>query len=242
MYPDHIGGQVAAVAVLAALIARLSSGRGAEIEVAQADTALVALGGRLVRESLAPGSVSAVGNTDPFAAPAGVYPCAGDDEWCVVAIRDDQDWRNLTRLIGREDLAVDARFRHADKRIEHREEADKVLTEWLSERTPTEAMTSLQEAGVPAGAMVRLPELLTDPHLTAREAYTRLEHPLLPAPLPTAVRVARFTSIPDAPLHPAPLPGADTHEIAVGLLGLDEAEYQRFVADGVLQPLEESAR
>jgi len=56
------------------------------------------------------------------------------------------------------------------------------------------------------------------------------------------VRVARFTSIPDAPLHPAPLPGADTHAVAVGLLGLDEAEYERFVADGVLQPLEESAR
>ncbi len=92
--------------------------------------------------------------------------------------------------------------------------------------------------------MVRLPELLTDPpHLSARDAYTQLEHPLLPGgPLPTAVRVARFTSIPDAPLRPAPLPGADTHEIAVGLLGLDDAEYRRFVADGILQPLEESAR
>ncbi|MCR5977446.1 CoA transferase [Gordonia jinghuaiqii] len=242
VYPDHIGGQVAAVAVLAALIARLAHGRGAEIEVAQADTALVALGGQLVRESLAPGSVSAVGNTDPFAAPAGVYPCTGDDEWCVVAVRDDRDWRNLTRVIGRDDLAEDVRFGLADRRIENRDEADKVLTEWLSERTPTEAMTALQEAGVPAGAMVRLPELLTDPHLVARDAYTSLEHPLLPAPLPTAVRVARFTSIPDAPLHPAPLPGADTHEVAVGLLGLDEAEYERCVAAGILQPLEESAR
>lgn len=242
VYPDHIGGQVAAVAVLAALIARLSHGRGAEIEVAQADTALVALGGQLVRESLAPGSVSAVGNTDPFAAPAGVYPCAGDDEWCVVTVRDDRDWRSLTRVIGRDDLADDARFGLADRRTENREEADKVLTDWLSERTPTEAMTALQEAGVPAGAMVRLPELLTDPHLSARDAYTQLEHPLLPGPLPTAVRVARFTSIPDAPLRPAPLPGADTHEIAVGLLGLDDAEYRRFVADGILQPLEESAR
>ncbi|TSD94179.1 CoA transferase [Gordonia rubripertincta] len=240
VYPDHIGGQVAAVAVLAALISRLTHGRGAEIEVAQADTALVALGGQLVRESLAPGSVSAVGNTDPFAAPAGVFPCAGDDEWCVVTVRHDQDWRNLTRIIGRDDLADDDRFRLAAKRIENRDEVDKVLTEWLAERTPTEAMTALQEAGVPAGAMVRLPELLTDPHLTARDAYTQLQHPRLPAPLPTAVRVARFTSIPDAPLRPAPLPGADTHEIAVELLGLDESEYRSLVAGGVLQPLEES--
>lgn len=241
VYPDHIGGQVAAVAVLAALIARFSNGTGASIEVAQADTALVALGGQLVRESLNPGSVVATGNTDPFAAPSGVFACAGDDEWCAVTVRDDREWANLARVIGRDDLAADPRFATTADRIEHRAEVEKVLGEWMAERTPTEAMTALQEAGVPAGAMLRLPDLLKDPHLRARDAYTELAHPLLPGPLPTAVRLARFTAIPDAPLNPAPLPGADTHEIAVDVLDLAEAEYRQLVADGVLQPLEESA-
>ncbi|MFE0751228.1 CaiB/BaiF CoA transferase family protein [Gordonia sp. NPDC058843] len=236
VYPDHIGAQVSAVSVLAALIARAAHGRGTDIEIAQADAALVALGGQLARESLAPGSVRAEGNTDPFAAPSGVYPCAGDDEWVVVSVLDDRDWRSLTAVIGREDLADDPRFALRDNRVENRAEADKVLAGWLAERTPTEAMTLLQDAGVPAGAMLRLPELLTDPHLLDRDAYTRLEHPLLPASLPTAVRVARFGSIPDAPLRPAPQPGADTYEIAVGILGLTDDDYSRLVDDGVLQP------
>lgn len=236
VYPDHIGAQVSAVTVLAALIARGSHGHGTDIEIAQADAALVALGGQLARESLAPGSVRAEGNADPFAAPSGVYPCAGEDEWVVVSVRDDREWRGLTALIGRDDLADDPRFARWADRVENRAEADKVLASWLAERTPAEAMTLLQEAGVPAGAMLRLPDLLTDPHLVDRDAYTRLEHPMLPASLPTAVRVARFGSIPDAPLRPAPLPGADTHEIAVGILGLTDDEYSRLVADGVLQP------
>nr|WP_064570030.1 CoA transferase [Gordonia sp. LAM0048] len=236
VYPDHIGAQVSAVTVLAALIARGSHGRGTDIEIAQADAALVALGGQLARESLSPGSVRAEGNTDSFAAPSGVYPCAGDDEWVAVSVRDDHEWRGLAAVIGRDDLADDPRFGRRADRIENRAEADKVLAAWLAERTPTEAMTLLQEAGVPAGAMLRLPELLTDPHLLDRDAYTQLEHPMLPASLPTAVRVARFGSIPDAPLRPAPLPGADTHEIAVGVLGLTDDEYSRLVDDGVLQP------
>lgn len=242
VYPDHIGGQVGAVTVLAALIARTVRGEGIDIEIAQADTALVALGSQLARESLAAGSVSAQGNDNPFAAPAGLYPCAGEDEWVAVSVRDDREWSSLATLIGREDLADDPRFDSVARRIENRTEADKVLSGWLADRTPTDAMWALQEAGVPAGAMLRLPELLTDPHLLARDAYAQLEHPLLSAPLPTAVRVARFTSIPDAPLRPAPAPGADTREIAVGVLGLDEDRYQRLVDDGVLQPPDRNAQ
>ena len=34
----------------------------------------------------------------------GVYPCAGDDEWCVISIRDDADWMALTAAMGREGL------------------------------------------------------------------------------------------------------------------------------------------
>ncbi len=232
VYPDHIAAQVSAATILAALIAREKYGCGGHIEVAQADTAIMQLGEHLVRESLAPGSVAVTGNTDPIAAPSGVYACAGDDEWCVVSVRDDADWERLCAVI---DLA-DPRLATAAARLADRAAAEEPLAQWLSERTPIEAMTALQEGGVPAGAMKRLPELLVDPHLVARSAYTDLEHPLLPTPLPTAVRVAHFQAIPDAPLNPAPLPGEQTRAIARDLLGLDDTEIDRLVAAGILQP------
>lgn len=241
VYPDHIAAQVSAATVLAVLIAREKSGRGAHIDVAQADTAIMQLGEHLVREALNPGTVEVTGNDDPFAAPSGVYHCAGDDEWCVVTVRDDADWGRLCEAIGRADMLSDPDFATAANRIANRRSVEEPLLRWLSQRTPTEAMTALQEAGVPAAVMKRLPELLIDPHLEARSAYAELTHPLLPSPLPTATRIAHFQTVPDAPLRPAPLAGEQTRQIASELLGLTDPEVDRLVAAGILQPAPEPA-
>ncbi|WP_067680080.1 CaiB/BaiF CoA transferase family protein [Nocardia miyunensis] len=236
VYPDHIAAHITAGAVLAALIARRRSGRGANIQVAQADTALVQLGTQLVAEGLEPGSVVAPGNADPYCAPSGVYACAGDDEWCVVTIADDAQWRSLCEVLGRRDLADDERFSTVAQRIRHRDEADTALAEWARTRDPQQAAAELQAAGVPAGPMLRLPQLLTDPHLTARETYTLVEHDLLTTDLPATARAARFAEIADPPTRPAPLPGQQTREICTELLGMSEAEIDALVRDGVLQP------
>ncbi|GAC68491.1 CaiB/BaiF CoA transferase family protein [Gordonia soli] len=236
VYPDHIAAQVSAVTVLATLIARKTTGRGAAIEVAQAETAIMQIGVHLVRESLDPGSVAATGNGDPSASSFGVYRCKGDDEWIVVDVRDDRHRRGLARVLGRSVLAEDHRHDSGVTRLRPRGEIDALLVAWLAELSPTQAMTALQDAGVPAGAMLRLPELLTDPHLIARDAYSSLDHPLLPNDLPTAVRVARFGTIPDAPVRPAPLAGEHTAEVASELLGLGVSEIADLVATGVLQP------
>ncbi|MEU2005078.1 CaiB/BaiF CoA transferase family protein [Rhodococcus sp. NPDC019627] len=239
VYPDHIAGQVAATTVLAVLIDRLRTGRGAAVEVAQADVAIVALGNQLVAEYLDPGSITAPGNSDPYSAPSGVFPAAGDDEWCVVAVRDNTDWRRLCEVFGRPELVDDPRFATTAARLERRAEADRIVAEWIAGRGPTEAMQVLQAGGVPAGAMIRLPELLTDPQLAARGAYTELEHELLPSPLPTARQVAHFETLPVWPLRPAPLPGQQTRQICETLLAMSAEEIDRLVQDGVLQPTED---
>jgi crotonobetainyl-CoA:carnitine CoA-transferase CaiB-like acyl-CoA transferase len=236
VYPDHIAAHVAAVAVLAALIDRRRTGRGTNLEIAQADTALVQLGSQLVTEGLRPGTVSAPGNTDPYAAPSGVYACAGDDEWCVVTVRGDDEWAALCTALDRRDLLEDSRFSTAAQRVAHRAETDALVAAWLRDRDRLEAAATLQAAGVPAGAMVRLPELLTDPHLTARHTYTTIGHDLLAADLPAAARVAVFGEIDDPPARQAPLAGEQTRQICTELLGLDDSEVDALVRSGVLQP------
>ncbi|MFI2336375.1 CaiB/BaiF CoA transferase family protein [Nocardia rhamnosiphila] len=235
VYPDHIAAQVTAVAVLATLIGRRRTGRGTHIEVAQADTALVHLGTQLVTEALRPGTVTAPGNADPYAAPSGVYACAGDDEWCVVTVRDDHQWAALCEVLDRPDLSSDPRFSTAAHRIANRPELDRIVATWLRDRAPQEAAAELQAAGVPAGAMLRLPQLLTDPHLTARATYTRVEHDRLPMTLPAAARAAVFTGIADPPTRQAPLAGEHTREVCLEL-GMDSTEVDALIAAGVLQP------
>jgi crotonobetainyl-CoA:carnitine CoA-transferase CaiB-like acyl-CoA transferase len=204
VYPDHIAAHVQAVAILAALLDRTRTGQGRTLELAQADVAVMHLGPLLAQESREPGSISAERT--------GVFPCAGDDEWCVVDPRDDADRDRLAEVTGGVDLAT-----------------------WTAERSPSEVTEILQTAGVPAAPMLRLPEQLTDPHLQARESFRTMAHPHLSAPVPTSSHIARFSTIADPPLRPAPLPGEHTVEICKTLLGMDSGRVTALVESGVLQ-------
>ena len=176
VYPDHVAAHVAAIAVLAAVIGRARSGRGAALEVAQADVAVMHLGPVLA--ALGAGQSGAPGDT------AWVLPCAGDDEWCVIDVRDEGDRARLADLVGGADLA-----------------------RWTAERRPDAVMAAVQAAGVPAGSMRRLPELPADPHLAARESFRTMSHPLLSRPVPANARAARFSTIGDPPAAARPRPG-----------------------------------
>jgi len=236
VYPDHIAGHLTAALVLAALIAREHTGRGARIEVAQADTALNQIAISLAAESLEPGSVRPLGNADRCAAPSGVFECAGDDEWCAVTVGTDDQWAALCRLAGRDELIDDARLATAAARLRHREQAEEVLARWITGYSPRRAAELLQEAGIAAGPMIRLPELLSDPQLIRQNSYTTIGHPLLTGELPATARAAVFAEIADPPRRPAPLAGEHTREIAAQRLGLADEQIEALVADGVLQP------
>jgi crotonobetainyl-CoA:carnitine CoA-transferase CaiB-like acyl-CoA transferase len=205
VYPDHIAAHVAAVAILAAVIDRARTGEGRSLELAQADVAVMHLGALLAGEFLHPGTVGPDERVRVFA-------CSGDDEWCVIDARDDSDLARLIEVTGGEDL-----------------------TAWTAQRSPTEVTEALQSAGVPAGPMMRLPDQLTDPQLLARGSFRTMSHPHLSAAVPTSAHIARFSSIADPPLRPAPLPGEHTVDICAELLGMEKDAIDALLERGVLQ-------
>ncbi|WAJ43359.1 CoA transferase [Mycobacterium sp. Aquia_216] len=237
VYPDHIAGHAAAVAALAAVIGRGASGAGSAIEVPQADVAVYALGPTLAshssRASGRPGHVDAEGNRRGGLAPAGVFPCAGDDEWCVITVRDDDDWQALAAVTG---LPAEPKLRNTATRIARREQIEEQLAAWTAGHEAVAVEEKLQAVGVPAAAMVRLPEELTHPQLVARDSFHTLRHPMLTHPIPTAARIAVFSTVPDPVLLPAPTPGQHTREICASLLHMEPDEIDRLVTTGVLQP------
>jgi crotonobetainyl-CoA:carnitine CoA-transferase CaiB-like acyl-CoA transferase len=233
VYPDHVAGHAAAVAALAAIIGRGATGAGQAIEVPQADVAVYALGPTLAIASSRPGSVDAEGNRRSGLAPAGVFPCAGDDEWCVIAVRDDNQWHALAAVTG---LPDDPDLRNFAGRAARRAQIEEQLATWTARHDPPQVEEKLQAVRVPAAAMVRLPEELNHPQLVARDSFHTLHHPMLPRPIPASARLARFSSLPDPALRPAPIPGEHTREICASLLRMKTEEIDRLVAAGVLQP------
>ncbi|WP_431906551.1 CaiB/BaiF CoA transferase family protein [Nonomuraea jabiensis] len=241
IYPDHLAARVGAVAVLAALIRRRRTGKGGTVSVSQAEAILTQLSTSLLRESLEPGSFTAHGNSGEWDAPQGLYPCAGEDEWCVVSVEGDEQWRSLCGVIGRADLLADARLATSAGRRAHRGLVDAAVTAWTSDTPPREVMERLQAAGVPAGAMQRVIEYLDDPQLAARGFLREMRHPHIGHAMRTENGPATFGGVADPELRPAPLAGEHTRTVAAKLLGLAEPEIQALIEAGVLEEPAEGA-
>lgn len=237
IFPDHLAGRVAGVGVLAALMRRERTGRGGQVFVSQAEIFLNANATGFLRESLQPGSFTARGNSLEFTAPDGVFRCAGEDEWCAVSVRNDADWLNLCKVMGRHDLANEARLSTVDGRIAHRAEVNAAVAGWTAGHSPDEVQLALQDEGVPAGKMVRLSEFRSHPHLAARRFIGTLTHPGLAAPLPTENMPALSLHMPEPELRPAPYQAEHTRELAASLLGLLPARVSALIASGDLEDM-----
>jgi crotonobetainyl-CoA:carnitine CoA-transferase CaiB-like acyl-CoA transferase len=235
IHPDHYAARVTAIATLAALIGRRTSGRGAEIATSQSESILMQIGELLVEESLRAGSIEATGNIGRHNAPWGVYPCAGDDEWCVVTVRDDDDWTRLRRALGEPAWAAADELSGVEGRLGRRAEIDEHLTAWTLQHSPRDVTAILQDAGVPAGFMHRADEYEDDPQLHARDFFRTFHHQ--PGLEPVVIENAPFCSerIPAPANTPAPAPGEHTREICLDLLGMDADAVDRLVAEDVLE-------
>jgi crotonobetainyl-CoA:carnitine CoA-transferase CaiB-like acyl-CoA transferase len=233
IYPDNLCPRMMALAGLAGLIRARRWDQPAHIEGAQAEMILPQLSATFAHESLKPGSGFAVAANGGLESPSGVYPCAGDDEWCVISIRDDDDWVKLSTVIDPA-LAGDPRFALGVDRRNHAEHIHKRLSEWTSNRPPVEVQNVLQQAGVPAGRMQRVTEFLDDPHFVARQYLKTLDQPEIGS---VVVENAPFFAerIPPPEIRPAPMLGEHTREVMTGLLGMSDSEVSELVGQGVLE-------
>ncbi|WP_298192526.1 CoA transferase [Novosphingobium sp.] len=204
IYPDHVCARIGASAVMALLTRRERTGRGGHVDVAQAEVMLAHLAIEIAATTL-----GLHARTD---ASSSVFPCAGEDEWCVITLRDEADRARIASVIGSEGLAA-----------------------WLVKRTPEEAAKTLQAAGVPAAPMLRAANLVDHPYYTARGLFREDPHDLLPEPMIAERRPAIWDLIPDADARPAPLMCQDTYAVMQDWLGMDQAECARLESEGVLE-------
>ncbi|KAA0082020.1 CoA transferase [Mycolicibacterium sp. P9-64] len=218
VFPDHVVGRITAVAALAALINQLTDDAGAHVHISQAEAAVNQLATTYVAEAAHAAGLTVV-HDDAIHV---VCPCAGDDEWCVVSVRSEQDRIAVAKVVGASELP-DGATEFVD-----------AVSAWTAGRDKTDVVALLQDAGVPAGPMYRAVDVLADPQVTHRGLYTEMVHPLLEAPLTAETHCAPFRHIADPTMRPAPMPGEHTREIARTRLGLDDDETERLIAESVL--------
>jgi crotonobetainyl-CoA:carnitine CoA-transferase CaiB-like acyl-CoA transferase len=210
VYPDHVAGRISVIGVIALLIRRLRTGEGGSVAVSQAEVMLSHMAADVAARSL-----RKVGGKDHEASEnivSRVLRCDGDDEWCVLTLREAADSETLDGLL-----------------------AGEPVEDWFARRSAQSAMEALQAAGLPAAKMLRVADLPDFPHFRERHFYRTETHPHLPAPFTAEGKPAFTQRLPDPPDMAAPLLGEHTTDIARERLGLDPREVEALLNAGVLQ-------
>lgn len=228
---DHAAGVHAALATVAALHQRRRTGRPQHVDLAAREVASAMLGDALLVASTG-GTPERPGNGDAGMAPHGVYATAQPDRWLTLAVRNDDEWRQCCRVLGRS--ADDPRFTTAAGRLQHAQALEAIVGSWLAGCNADTTAARLQQAGVCAHVSWTLQDIADDPHLRARGTVAEVSAEGIP-PRPAVAGLARFQRTPAVGLQRlTPALGQDEDYVFGELLGLDRARREDLQAREVI--------
>jgi crotonobetainyl-CoA:carnitine CoA-transferase CaiB-like acyl-CoA transferase len=162
------------------------------------------------------------GNRDAGVFHQGVYPVLGADRWIAISCATPAQWQQLIEIAGIPDDSSDPTVR------------DTRLVAWTTSRSGSELAKQLQAAGIAAGELQDMEDLLDhDPQLKARAPLVTLEHPLLGpfGHVRTPMRFSRSLVVP----YRAPGIGEHSASIATELAGLSPERVHELEKLGVFQ-------
>jgi crotonobetainyl-CoA:carnitine CoA-transferase CaiB-like acyl-CoA transferase len=220
---DHSAGAHAAAATMAALYQRRRTGKAQHIDLAAREVASAMIGDALIQASLGLDPMRP-GNSHLSMAPHGVYPTRQPDRWLTLAVRNDAEWYALVRELDRTNAANDPRFATAEARLQHGEELDVLLVQWLSTYDADITAERLQRAGVCAHVSWDMKDIADDEHLRARGATTQISAANIPSRLAVGAP-ARFSKTSDVGIKRlTPALGEDEEYVFGELLGLTSTQ------------------
>ncbi len=230
MHTDAFAGMMAASAVMIALHHRARTGRGQVIDLSQQETSIGLIADRVMGHSVGRDSLERRGNRSDLMAPHNYYRCTGDDSWVAIAIRSDDEWRELADAMGNSELG--ARFRDLGARQRNVGELDRIISDWTRERDAGEVAELLQARGIPAAPVLKATEIPDNPQIRAREFIEALEHP--ETGLQRYAGVAwRLSRTPGRLGGPAPGIGRHSAEVLREYLAMPDVDIERMVARGI---------
>ncbi|MBC9176637.1 CaiB/BaiF CoA transferase family protein [Pseudoroseomonas ludipueritiae] len=228
---DLSSGLWAAIAILAALRGRDRTGKGGHVDLSMFD-AQVALLTIAAARNFALGEVPPrLGTEHPGRVPSASFRCADDRYLHITA--SDQHWAPLCAALGLTELAADAGLSTNAGRVARREEVMQALNAAMARLPRGEAFARLDGAGVPAGPVLALDEVLADEHVQARGMVSRFEHPVL-GEFPALPVPLRFEGWANPEVGRPPLLGEHTEEVLARRLGMDAARVAELREMGAL--------
>ena len=224
---DLITGNNAAQAVLAALLARAKTGRGQHIDMALLDCQVAALANIAAGYLMDGKKPGRYGNAHPAVVPYQQFETA--DEPIAVGIGNDRQFRTFCKLLGLDGLAKDPRFARNADRLRHVDALIPQIAKVFLTAGRSEWLGKLHAAGLPAGAIRTVDQVLESPEVKARGMIAEMPHPatgtarLVGSPLRLSETPVR------EPFHP-PMLGEHTVEVLTDVLGWKKTDAEAYAA------------
>lgn len=230
---DIVAGLNLVIGVLAGVHKAEKTGCGCQVETDLVDSLVSSLMMEYVRclhDGTAP---TRIGNNYREWSPAGAY--RAKDGYYVLAIGRETEFQRLAAdVLQRQDIAQDPRCQSHCERVKNREIVDSALNDWASDKTVNEVCALLQQAGIPCGPVLDVPQVLSDVHIRDhRNMFPSYEQPNVGKITVTNIPI-KAPGVPEIALTPAPQMGLHTHEVLQELLGFDEQKLLQLEKNGVI--------
>ncbi len=229
---DMIAGLQGAYATMVALReVELKGGAGQVVDVSLLEPILGTLGPEALAYGITGRVKERLGNRSNTSAPRDVY-ATRDGKHIALSASMQAMAERLFRVIGREDMIDDPRFRSNADRVEHRDAVNDIVAAWVRARDSDEVMRVFEANAVTASPVYQISDIIDDPHVRERQVLVDLPD----AELGRAAHhniTPRLSATPGGFRLPAPELGEHTDEV-LRAAGFDADEIDALRRKGVL--------
>lgn len=223
---DVLTGLHAAVAILAALHERKTTGQGKHLDISLFEVGLASLVNQVQSTLITGQNPSRMGTAHPQLVPYQAFKAK--DDYFVLAVGNDKQFGKLCEILGKPELASHEHFASNEARVKNRQELIHLLSDLFAQETKTYWLNTLNQQAVPAMPVNKLSEALADPQTAARQLIQNYQHPLGGEIKTIKSPLSQKAS------QPPPYLGEHTKSI-LQTLGLQDSELETLERDGVIK-------
>ena len=227
---DITAGLLATLGIVAAYVERLRTGRGQRIDTSLFEAGITQTFWQSAIALASGVSPQPMGSAHPLNAPYEAFETA--DGWITIGASSEATWQRLPPVLERPELLDDPRFERNRDRMVNRPALNALLAPAFKQRPTAEWLDRLTRAGVPAGPVLSIGDMLAHPQTRARDMVVETDHPSL-GPMETIGFPVKFSATPASIHAGAPRLGEHTVEVLTAL-GRTRTEIERLIEAGVV--------
>lgn len=228
---DMFAGLNCAVGILASLYKKMQTGQGQQIDVALVDSIVSAMEAKMMQYVHTGKVPEKTGNKYVTSAPYDSFKAK--DNYFVIASGTDAHFVKFAAAIGQPELAEHPKFLNTQLRNQNAAELKAIIETWSGERTVSECVQTIDEAGIPVAPIYDCHDICEDKNIVdVREMLVQVAHPEA-GELTVLGNPIKMSDYPCRYEKAAPDLGQD-NEAIFSALGVSQEEYESYKAAGAV--------